>query len=195
VADTLKKNWVLTQEAFDHLLALLDADRERAGRKYAELRQSLEKFFEWRGADFPEEYADETLNRVARKVAGGEAVRELPRYCFGVARLVLLEAAKRQGAARKGLAEFSRRRYENDDAGRLEAEVECLQKCLDGLPRESREIITEYYQGEVSSQIVNRKRLAERLKIPPGTLRMRALRLREALEGCVSECLKAKGEL
>ena len=194
MADTLKKNWVLTQEAFDQLLALLDADRERAGRKYAELRESLEKFFEWRGADFPEEYADETLNRVARKVAGGEAVRELPRYCFGVARLVLLEATKRQDAARKGLAEFSRRIEESDDRGQLEAEAACLQKCLDRLSSESREIITEYYQGEGSSQIENRKRLANRLRIPPGTLRMRALRLREALEECVSNCL-AKGGL
>jgi DNA-directed RNA polymerase specialized sigma24 family protein len=193
VADTLKKDWVLTREAFDLLLALLDADRERAGRKYAELRESLEKFFEWRGAAFPEEYADETLNRVARRVAGGEPVRDLPRYSFGVARLVLLEAAKREDAARRGLEEFSRRGA--GDEGRLEAEVECLQECLSRLTPGNREIITEYYRDEGSSQIEGRRRLAGRLGVAPGTLRMRALRLREALEECVGDCLKSKGDV
>ena len=59
----------LTQESFAALLLFLDADRERAGEKYEELRRTLIRFFEWRGAPFPEEHADETLNRVARQAA------------------------------------------------------------------------------------------------------------------------------
>ena len=36
----LKKDWVLTQDAFDVLLARLDPDAERAGRRYEEIRQA-----------------------------------------------------------------------------------------------------------------------------------------------------------
>src|ERR671938_30866 len=61
----------LTAEAFTKLLARLDPDRERAGEKYEELRRTLVKFFEWRGAPFPEDQADETFNRVARKLDEG----------------------------------------------------------------------------------------------------------------------------
>ncbi len=48
----------LTSETFAALLFSLDADRERAGEKYEDLRRTLIRFFEWRGAPFPEEHAD-----------------------------------------------------------------------------------------------------------------------------------------
>jgi hypothetical protein len=55
----------LTANAFAKLLDCLSADRERAGEKYEDLRRTLIRFFEWRGAPFPEEHADETFNRIA----------------------------------------------------------------------------------------------------------------------------------
>src|SRR5262249_39699376 len=63
------KDWELTPEAFSKLLAELSPDPEVAGEKYEELRGQLIKFFEWRGSFFPDQRADETLNRVARKIA------------------------------------------------------------------------------------------------------------------------------
>ena len=63
-----QSQWVLTEEAFARLLARLDPDAEKAGEKYRALHQKLVKFFDWHGARYPEEGADETLNRVARKV-------------------------------------------------------------------------------------------------------------------------------
>src|SRR5262245_52537956 len=86
--------WALTEEAFAKLMDRLDADRERAGERYEELRRTLLRFFEWRGASFPEERADETLNRVARKLDEGMAIAEIGQYSMGIARLVLLEAFK-----------------------------------------------------------------------------------------------------
>src|SRR5207248_454000 len=56
-------------------------------------------------------------------------------------------------------------------------------------PEDHRDLIIGYYQGEKSNKIKNRQILAERLRIPIGTLRMRALRLREQLEVCVENCL------
>jgi DNA-directed RNA polymerase specialized sigma24 family protein len=77
--------------------------------------------------------------------------------------------------------------YVNADDG--EERVVCLRSCLQTLSNENRELILEYYQGEKREKIQNRKRLMERLGIPVNTLRMRALRLRERLQGCVEECL------
>ena len=45
-----KKDWELTQEAFDQLLNLLDHDRELAAEKYERLRRRLLRVFEWRGS-------------------------------------------------------------------------------------------------------------------------------------------------
>ena len=44
-----KKDWILTKEAFERLLALLDVDRELAGQKYENVRRKLIEFFEARG--------------------------------------------------------------------------------------------------------------------------------------------------
>jgi hypothetical protein len=46
----------LTADTFTRLLHRLDADRERAGEKYEDLRRTLIRFFEWRGAPYPEEH-------------------------------------------------------------------------------------------------------------------------------------------
>ena len=190
MADLLKKDWVLTQEAFERLLRLLDADRELAGHKYEELRNGLGKFFEWRGATFPEECADETLNRAARQIAEGKEVRDLYGYCHGIARLLLLEVFKRERKEHKAISEMPHPEM-NDDSGDLERQVECLDRCLHQLSPENRSLITQYYQGEKSEKIENRKKLSEQLNLSEGTLRMRALRLRETIEGCVTACLEA----
>ncbi|HWC77001.1 MAG TPA: hypothetical protein VG778_06035, partial [Blastocatellia bacterium] len=67
----------------------------------------------------------------------------------------------------------------------------CLKQCLGDLSPENRELILQYYQGDKSDKINNRKKIAEKLGTPLNTLRMRALRLRERLQTCVGECVKA----
>src|SRR5262245_29135467 len=78
-----RRKWTLTQEAFDKLLATLDEDRERAGEIYLEIRSNLVRFFEWRGCPFPEDHADETFNRVAKR-AEEEKILNPSSYCIGV---------------------------------------------------------------------------------------------------------------
>src|SRR5436309_3283493 len=84
----------LTDAAFHGLLGRLDTDREQAGEKYEELRSKLIRFFEWRGAPFPEEQTDETLDRLCKKIAAGVPVKNVSSYCQEIARLVCLEALK-----------------------------------------------------------------------------------------------------
>ena len=183
-----RQKWALNQEAFDKLLVAFDADRETAGRKYLEIRNNLTRFFEWRGCSFPEDHADETINRMAKRVFEGEAILNHSGYAMGVARLLLLEINKGRQREQSALAEIGAAPDvyvpEDDDESRLT----CLRSCLQTLSPDNRELILQYYQGEKGEKIENRKKLLDRLGIPVNTLRMRALRLRERLQGCVEEC-------
>src|SRR5216117_2107846 len=103
---SIKKEYILTVEAFAKLLAFLDADPEQAGEKYETTRRMLIKFFDWRGAFLAEELTDETLNRVTRKIDEGDEIRDFLNYCYGVARLVFLESLKRPDRKREPLEDI-----------------------------------------------------------------------------------------
>jgi DNA-directed RNA polymerase specialized sigma24 family protein len=189
VQATPRQKWTLTQDAFDKLLVAFGGDRESAGQKYLEIRNNLTRFFEWRGCSFPEDHADETINRIAKRVAEGEEILNHSGYAMGVARMLLLEINKGRQREQTALAEIGGRPDvyvpEDDDESRLD----CLRNCLQTLSPDNRELILEYYQGDKGEKIGNRKKLLERLGVPVNTLRMRALRLRERLQSCMEGCL------
>ena len=66
-----------------------------------------------------------------------------------------------------------------------------LEHCLGLLSADQRSFLLEYYQGEQRTRIENRKRMAERLRLPLNAVRNRALRLREKLENCVGVMFSA----
>ena len=189
-APAMRRSWTLTQEAFDQLLVAFDTDRESAGKKYLELRTNLIRLFEWRGCPFPEDHADETVNRVARKLSEGETIREPAQYAIGVARMLILEIRKQQAKEQNAISELSYNAEPSYEFADLEPRVACLEGCLHKLTPDNRELILHYYQGEKSAKIENRKSLTDRFKVPINTLRMRALRLREKLQECVEACLQ-----
>src|ERR1044071_7813819 len=82
-----KAPWALTQEAFSKFLHCLDADIGRAAEIYETIRGKLINFFTWRGCQFPEDHADEAINRVIRKLDEGETIREPSTYVYGAGRL------------------------------------------------------------------------------------------------------------
>lgn len=181
--------WKLTPEAFNKFLLNLAPDRAVAGERYELIRAKLIRFFEWRDCPHPDEHADDTINRVIRKIDQGEKIEDPSTYVYGVARMLLLEINKereRQKNALKEVALASRSVTEEVENSRFI----CLQTCLDGLPLENRELILHYYQGEGQSKIENRRLLAERWSMPLNALRIRALRLREKLEACVTSCVE-----
>ncbi|MEN3329861.1 MAG: hypothetical protein V7638_4668 [Acidobacteriota bacterium] len=183
-----RQKWALNQEAFDKLLVAFDADRETAGRKYLEIRNNLTRFFEWRGCSFPEDHADETINRIAKRVFEGEDILNHSGYAMGVARLLLLEINKGRQREQSALAEIGAAPDVYVPEDNDESRLTCLRSCLQTLSPDNRELILQYYQGEKGEKIENRKKLLDRLGIPINTLRMRALRLRERLQACVEEC-------
>lgn len=183
--------WLLTPEAFDNLLAAFDPIRDSAAQKYLELRGNLVRFFEWRGCPFPEDHADETFNRVARKIADGEQIQKPSGYVMGVARLLVLEIIKARSRQSEALDEYQRSYNEVADVPESEDRIDCLQKCLQQLSSDNRELIIQYYQGDKREKIENRRKLGKRLGVAINTLRMRAQRLREHLQVCVEGCVNA----
>src|SRR5262245_50152142 len=186
------KDRSVSREAFDQMLAWLDSDRERAGQKYEEIRYRLIKIFVCQGCIDPEGLADETIDRVIRKVpeiapnyAGNPAL-----YFSGVARYILLEYKNRMAQLR--LLPASPPRQIEEDNDDIEREYECLDHCIELLTPANRELILEYYKEEKQAMIENRKRLAERMGATPNALRVRADRIRNNLQKCVANCLKQK---
>jgi DNA-directed RNA polymerase specialized sigma24 family protein len=203
----LKKDWIVTQSAFDRLLSELDPERERAGEKYELIRQKLLKFFQWRGcsASAAEEYTDHTIDRVARKIEEGADVHTHNPYLYfhGTAINVLREHWKRvektevealddlQPSHNPAVNPIAVR--EAEDA-RLAHEVrlECLSECVSSLPSAQRELIVEYHQGAGGAKIARRKELAARLNLPLNALRIRMYRTRGELEACITACSKRR---
>lgn len=194
-----KKDWKLTQEAFDRLLASLDPNRDLAGQKYETARRRLIEFFEARGSHAPSDHADETINRVARKLAEGENVREIDRYFYGVARLLLKEThrARDQQPLQLDLTDktsFAADSDEEEARQNRELDTHCFELCLAKLAPEQRVLILEYYREQHGVKIEHRKRHAEALNMSLNALRLRACRIRAELGVCIHSCLEGFSE-
>jgi DNA-directed RNA polymerase specialized sigma24 family protein len=187
-----ERTWSLTAAGFHRLLALLDADPERAGEKYEALRRRLTAFFEWRGSWWPETHTDETINRVARRIEDGEPIASVEAYSLGVARILLLEVLRRQEKERAGLAALAA----GPDPGwpaEPDPRWNCLDACLAELPGNEHRLILDYYRDERGGRAAARQALAARLGVPHNVLRGRAFRIRERLQECVVACLDRCG--
>jgi DNA-directed RNA polymerase specialized sigma24 family protein len=183
----MKKEWVLTQESFDKLLDWLDANRDQAGKKYEEIRRRLIKIFTCRGCPEADNLADETINRVTQKMpALAEGYTGDPAlYFYGVAHKVHLEYVRRKPAP-------TRPPPPPDSSDEIEEEYDCLERCLQGLEHDNRELVLQYYQEEKQAKINHRKQLAAQLGIALNALRIRAHRIRATLQQCVQNCLEQR---
>jgi DNA-directed RNA polymerase specialized sigma24 family protein len=185
VRDVTGQKWSLTQDAFDGFLAVLGPDRENAALRYLRIHRDLVRLFEWRGCSAPAEYADETINRCARKIAQGEEIRDIATYSIGVARMLLLEMARDGARYMRSLDEVPEPAVACSESSiDLETRVASLRRSLARLCEEDRSLIVNYYEGDKSEKIRRRKMLQQTLGIPANTLRMRALRIREKLQLC-----------
>ena len=180
----------LSADGLARLLARLDPDRERAGALYEGLRRTLVKFFDWRGSWSPEEGADETLDRLSRKLEAGEPVEDPRSYAHGIARLVLLEQWRRPAARATQADEQELASIPTPDPAEEGALSACLQRCLEDLPPEGRELILEYYSDDGRAKIDRRRRLAEAHGLSENALRSRVQRLRDRLEECIGRCTR-----
>src|SRR2546423_11014920 len=116
-----KKDWPLTEGAFQRLLGWLDEGADSDGQKYLEMLRRLVSYFDRKNCSTPDELADETLNRVARRLEEeGSIETDAPaRYCYTVARHAFMEHLRgpRQSDA---LVEQMRRRPHGDEMAESE---------------------------------------------------------------------------
>src|SRR5262249_12335090 len=96
--ELLREEPRFTEFAFGRLLEWLDDGVDSRGESYLEIRRRLVAYFDRRNRPFPDELADETLNRIAKTLGQTASIAVTPpaRYCYIVARFVLLEDLRRR---------------------------------------------------------------------------------------------------
>lgn len=190
----LKRQWEPNEGAFQRLLSWLDQGSDSEGQRYLELRERLVLYFAHRNGPAPEDLADETLNRVARRLEETGSIDDIvpARYCYIVAKFVLLEALRqrrRQLNVSSGDHEVTTQpRIIDEAAAEHERAVTCLEQCLAECAASDRQLILDYYRTESGSASAQRKQLAGWLGLTANSLAIRACRIRSQLERCVRLC-------
>lgn len=192
-----KKDWSLSPSSFNKFLAWLDDGADSEGQKYLEMRGRLTAFFDRKNCFNPDELADETLNRVARRLEEeGKIESETPaKYCYIVARFVFMESLRQKEfvplddvlASPKAANLMASKA--DDETETKEKRFDCLENCTQKLEPEIRQMILRYYYGEERVKIENRRKLAENLGLTMNALSIRACRIRDKLETCVGKCV------
>jgi DNA-directed RNA polymerase specialized sigma24 family protein len=184
----------LRSEQFEALLQRLGPDRDFAGTRYEQLRRRLVTVFEYRRCSHPEELADQTLDRAARRLQeiGSDFVGSDPtRFVFGVAWNVARESFRHPSAL--PLPE----KWEGVDPGGRgddeDRERACLDRCLERLSAPERDLVLGYHQGEKSARIRRRSELARELELSPNALRLRIHRITSSLRECIVDCTNREG--
>jgi DNA-directed RNA polymerase specialized sigma24 family protein len=193
----IQKHWSPTPGAFHRLLAWLDEGIDSGGAKYLEMRRRLVQYFDRKNCVSPDDLADQTLNRVARRLEEEGGITDTPpaRYCYILAKFVFLEY--RRGPEHRQLSldlQPELGRAPNLEEGHAAAgrarRFECLDSCLQKLKPEDHTVILDYYRGEQRVKIQRRRDLAAKLGITLNALSIRACRIRDRLEECVGACCK-----
>lgn len=171
----------LSKEQFDQLLNWLDRNRELAGQRYELIRKRLVKIFVCNGSKDPEGLADQTINRVARKVPeiAGNYVGDPAHYFCGVAANIFRESLRRDRipAVQHPIPQPPDERYEH-------AYIR-LETCMEELTAQERRLVVTYYEHDRHAKIDHRRRLAEEMGMSVNALRIRACRIRANLMKCV----------
>jgi DNA-directed RNA polymerase specialized sigma24 family protein len=178
----------LTSAGLARLLARLDPDRDQAAIEYERLRRALIKFFDWRGVWPPEECADETIDRLSRKLEQ-IAVDDVKNYAHGIARLVLLERRRGPVFSPIEAEQDLRSSSESGSSDQHDRRQDCFDDCLAQVQDDGRSLLLRYYEGERQGKIANRRHLAVSLGVSESALRNRVQRLRDRIDRCVQACV------
>jgi len=187
----MPRDLVSPPKSLDEILDWLHPDRDQAGDIYVQLRHDLTKIFNWNRCADPDGLTDEVFDRVARKVHDVRPTFEGdPKlYFYGVARNLIKESPKRV-KRQVSLDDAELRAPDTsteDETARMREE--CLDRCLQDLDPEKKELILSYYARDKQAKIDYRSQMARELGITVETLRVRIHRLRGTIETCIQRCL------
>jgi DNA-directed RNA polymerase specialized sigma24 family protein len=192
----MKINSQISSEDFENLLAWFSPDRDEAGKKYEQVRQGLIRYFRYRGSQETEALADETINRVARKLHEFNFDKEvkLMTYFYSFASRIRLEELTEKSKRENTLAsaDYLESLAADDAPERKEEIFDCLDHCLKQLGPADAALVVEYYSRDKKEKIAVRNDLAARLRMKVSTLHTRVHRLRFALRDCIKQCREEK---
>lgn len=186
----------LRAEELETLLRQLGPDRDWAGFRYEQLRERLVSVFSYRGCRNPEDLADETMDRVARKLAEEPAMlngEDPAKLIFGIAWNVARESFRRRRTVALPDDWDAPDLSSASDSDEPHAEQQdCVDHCLAAIPQKHRDLVLRYYAENRRARISTRSMLARGLAISPNALRLKIHRITIGLRTCALRCMEAK---
>lgn len=174
----------LTSEALEKLLTTFSDDKRAAATAYADLRDSLIRFFQLRGVSDPDEAADETLDRIPERINPTTKKDDVKFIAFSIAKFVFLEKIRQEQKQKAAAEGFYEQRAAPQSLGEADG-FEILRECFQSLYDRERALLLEYFADLPSHQLsAHRQHMAERERLDLNALRNRISRLRKRLEDC-----------
>ena len=184
-SELMKRERDPTPEEYQKLLLWIDKDCNEAAQKLLLIQSRVTKIFISRGCVHAEELTDEVRNRIAVRIDKVSQSFSDPLRCF------------------IGFLDHVHQEYNRDEMNRakaklpepprpekvLEQEDDCLQRCLEALPEQERNILVRYFGGDGAERRAERKKLAIELNVTANALRIQAHRLRIKTLQCLRRCL------
>jgi len=174
-------------------LSLLSPDRDVAENKFRDIRRRLARMLDFRGCACSYELADDAIldfvchlrNRDRPFV--GDPLAYLNTVAFN---LYLAYLQKQFLPLPDDIAEWPQ--ADEEDAVDKEQLHQCLDRCLDKLSPNDRDLILKYYRRDKQAKIEFRKELAKELGISANALKIKVYHIRKTLGACIEECLGLK---
>jgi len=173
----------VTAASFSLLLAALG---DHDGSQYEKLRAKLIFFFSRRLMGFPEDLADEVLDRLAQRLAQGTEMNSVEAFALGIARFVVQEQHGRKVHVDGVDPDY----FDNVPAPSAtlnrEEDIVRMEECLKKLSRTESRLLRGYYLVAGRNLMDARKKLSATLGISATTLRQRVFLARQRLRDCMT---------
>lgn len=190
----MKINHEVAKESFDTLLDWLSNDRDEAGARFEQIRDGLIRYFRLKGCHEPELLADETMNRVIRRIDELDLkTGASPTSIFyGFASKVFLEYIRTEKNRSIQIDETFESVFVQTVPPSSDAAIDCLRECMNDLDLVDGKLIVEYYSEEKQAKFELRRQIAAQNEIAMGTLHTRIHRIKGTLRPCVEKCMSKK---
>lgn len=190
----MKINHEVAKENFDKLLDWLSHDRDEAGVRFEQIRGGLNRYFRLKGCHEPELLADESMNRVIKRIDTLDlATGASPSSIFyGFANKVFFEYLRSEKQRTVQLSESFDRVFIGIGQPSSDLAVDCLRQCMNGLNVLDGRLIVEYYSEEKQAKFEVRRQIARQKEMAMGALHTKIHRIKGILRPCVEKCLSNK---
>ena len=170
------------------LNCLCPDDPEEANRHYLRLHKKLAGYFRLKGMSDPEADADDALDRAAEKIAKGQVIPDIDKFCLGIARNIVHERLRAQKRQETAFQNFIENCLDKSTQAVVERIMKLMKPCWDKLSQDDQNLLIEYCKVPPGvDRAEHRRQLAARRNSSISALRIRVARLRRGLEVCMRD--------